>query len=393
MTMNLSKRCDFEVGDKVRVDALERSGTVAEIDNGRIALKFTESDCIFWSPCELVRRDVNQAKVLSDSGNKKADSLTEILNRENGVDGTDLVPELERSSIALDRDILKWQNLAEKINEQVIIVEEKLNDMEKKIKADESGIELLTQQSIMLASELSKIEPEYRSIRKVWSSIAEVKRENANIRSSLLEAGKKIERMESGKERLELNNEELRVKATLSVKKWKSSLTQRKIDTEEGVNHICESIRLLNVDNSRLTKNLDHETMAKEQKINNLQAAKDLTNLQLLQKEGVKEKLKILNEETSALIEKITFLEKAIAMLARGKAFKFVPTINIIEEFLSNLEKPQPERFTEEGMDSRSLGRIISDLCSQNNALKLELSEATSKLLKVMVESSTSDAF
>jgi len=47
MTMNLDKRCDFEVGDKVRVDALDRSGTVAEIDNGRIALKFTESDCIF----------------------------------------------------------------------------------------------------------------------------------------------------------------------------------------------------------------------------------------------------------------------------------------------------------------------------------------------------------
>jgi len=134
--------------------------------------------------------------------------------------------------------------------------------------------------------------------------------------------------------------------------------------------------------------------MAKEQKINNLQAAKDLTNLQLLEKEGVKENLKILNEETSALIEKITFLEKAIAMLARSKAFKFVPTINIIEEFLSTLEKPQAERFTyEEGMDYRSLGRIISDLCSQNNALKRELSEATSKLLKVMVESSTSEAF
>jgi len=166
------------------------------------------------------------------------------------------------------------------------------------------------------------------------------------------------------------------------------------MDTEEGVNHICESIRQLNDVNCRLTKDLDHETMAKEQKINNLQAAKDLTNLQLLEKEGVKENLKILNEETSALIEKITFLEKAIAMLARGRAFKFVPTINIIEEFLSDLEKPQAERFTyEESMDSRSLGRIISDLCSQNNALKLELSEATSKLLKVMVESSTSDAF
>jgi len=46
-------------------------------------------------------------------------------------------------------------------------VEEKLNDMEKKIKADESGIELLTQQSIILASELSKLEPEFKSIRKV----------------------------------------------------------------------------------------------------------------------------------------------------------------------------------------------------------------------------------
>jgi len=218
--MNFPKSCDFEVGDKVRVDALERSGTVAEIDNGRIALKFTESNCIFWSPCELVRREVNQAEALSDSEDKKPDSLIrEVLNLENGHDETDLVPELERSSIALDRDILKWQNLAGKINEQVINVEEKLNDMEKKIKADESGIELLTQQSIMLASELSKIEPEFKSIQKEWSSIAEVKRENANIRSSLVEAGEKIERMESGKERLELINEELRGKATLSVAK------------------------------------------------------------------------------------------------------------------------------------------------------------------------------
>jgi len=143
-----------------------------------------------------------------------------------------------------------------------------------------------------------------------------------------------------------------------------------------------------------LTKDLDDETKKKEQKMSNLQAAKDIAHLQLLEKERVKEKLKILNEETSALIEKIKFLEKALAMLARGKAFKFVPTINIIEEFLSNLEEPQADRFTsDETMNTGSLERIISDLCTRNNALKLELSEATSKLLKVMVESSTSDVF
>jgi len=47
MTIIFDGNCDFEVGDNVRVDALERNGTVAEIDNGRVGLKFAESECIF----------------------------------------------------------------------------------------------------------------------------------------------------------------------------------------------------------------------------------------------------------------------------------------------------------------------------------------------------------
>jgi len=161
-----------------------------------------------------------------------------------------------------------------------------------------------------------------------------------------------------------------------------------------GVNQICESIRQLNDDSSRLTNDLVDERKKQAEQIDNLQTAKDRTHLQLQDNEGMKETLKILKEETSALTEKITFLEKSIAMLARGKAFKFVPTINIIEEFLSKLENPDVDRVPiEETMDSRSLGRMISDLCTLNSALKQELSQATSKLLKVMVESSTSNAF
>jgi len=45
--MTINENCDFEVGDNVRVDALGRKGTVAEIDNERIALKFAGSDRIF----------------------------------------------------------------------------------------------------------------------------------------------------------------------------------------------------------------------------------------------------------------------------------------------------------------------------------------------------------
>jgi len=144
----------------------------------------------------------------------------EVLDREEGTEqGTHLIPELERSSVALDKCILKWQNSAEKVNEHVINVEQKLTDMENMIIADESGIELLTQQSIILASQLRKIEPAFEFIRKVKGSITDVKRENANIRFSLEEAGKKIENMKSSKEHFELHNGELREKASSSVAK------------------------------------------------------------------------------------------------------------------------------------------------------------------------------
>jgi len=91
--------------------------------------------------------------------------------------------------------------------------------MEKIIIANESGIELLTQQSIILAAHLRKIEPAFDSIGEVKSCIEEIKTENANIRSSLAEAGERIEKLKSSKQQFELQNSELQKKAAVTTEK------------------------------------------------------------------------------------------------------------------------------------------------------------------------------
>lgn len=159
------------------------------------------------------------------------------------------------------------------------------------------------------------------------------------------------------------------------------------------MNQVCEEIRQFNSDSSRLTKDLDHERKKQEEEIKKLAVVKDCIREQLQIREGIQEKVKVLRKGMSSKIENIMFLEKAIAMLARSKAFKFAPTVDIIEEFLSKLENKCADSVVpKKNEDIKTLGRMISALCDQNSALKQELSQATSKLLKVMVESST-DAF
>jgi len=159
------------------------------------------------------------------------------------------------------------------------------------------------------------------------------------------------------------------------------------------VNQICENIRQFNSDSSRLTKDLAHEKNKQEEDIKNLAIVKDCIREQIQVREGIQEKVKVLRQGMSSKIENIMFLEKALAMLARSKAFKFAPTVDIIEEFLSKLEHKSADTvIVKKNEDTKTLGRMISALCDQNSALKQELSQATSKLLKVMVESST-DAF
>jgi len=385
---------DFEIGDNVHVDALGMIGRVAEIDGGRVALKFAESDCIFWSPRELLRKAEWPSVSSSNSVQEVSEcSMREVRSSEYETEQAPaLVPELERTSIAFDKDILKWQNQTKEINKKVIDEENDLTDMEKIISANESGIELLTQQSIILAAHLRKIEPAFESIGKVKSFIEQIKSENTDLQSSLVDAGERIEKLKSSKQQFELQNSELQKKAAFTTEKWKTRLNQRRYDIDEGLNQVCESISILNIDTARLTKDFNHEIKKQEEDIKNLAVVKDCIREHLQEKEEIKEKVKILREGTSSKIENITFLEKAIAMLARSKAFKFVPTVNTIEEFLSQLENSGADTVvTEKNQDAQTLGRMISALCDQNSALKQELSQATSKLLKVMVESSTSN--
>lgn len=155
------------------------------------------------------------------------------------------------------------------------------------------------------------------------------------------------------------------------------------------MNQLCEKIREFNSDSNRLTKDLDQEKKKQEEEIKNLAVVKDCIREQLQIREGIQEKVRVLRKGMSSKIENIMFLEKARAMLARSKAFNFAPTVDTIEEFLSKLENSCANKVIKKNEDTKTLGRMITALCDQNSALKQELSQATSKLLKVMVESST----
>ena len=175
-----------------------------------------------------------------------------------------MVPELEKTSISFDKDILKLQNQTEKINKNVINEEKKLSDLEKIISANESGIELLTQQSIILAAHLRKIEPRFDSIGKVKSCIEESRFENANIQSSLVEAGERIEKIKSGKKQIELQNSELQKKMAIITEKVNTRLVKRRYDIEEELNQIGETISLFNGDTGLVTKDLHREREKQE---------------------------------------------------------------------------------------------------------------------------------
>jgi len=376
---------DVVVGDTVRVDMFGKNGTVVQIENRRIGLKLNESESVFWSPSELVRKDNEEAELV--------ECLTaEIGGREAGIgQDTPLVSELERTSIKCDKDILKWHNKTEKINSTVTEDEEKLVEMEKKIKTDESGIELLTQQSITLASKLKKKEPAFESLCKVKSCVADIKSNNVSVQSSISKTGERIEKLESSKLLLEKENGELQQVAVQTTAKWKTRLVQSRHDIEVKLNQVCEGIALFNDGTQRLTEKVEVEHKKQEQEKANLQAAKDRMREVFQENKEIKQTLEILRVERNAANEKITFLKRATAMVARGKAFKFIPTINTIEKFLSNLENADVDtEDVKKAQDPEILERMILDLCTQNNSLKLELSKATTKLLKLMVDTSTS---
>jgi len=154
----------------------------------------------------------------SNSEEEKAGCLAiEIRDPEERADqASDFIKELESSIAEFDKDIFKYENLTGKINESVKDIDDKITVMEKSIKADESGIEVLTQQSISLAAQLNKIEPEFESIQKAYSCIDDIKIENADIHSILAKVGKRMEKLKSSKELLEQHNRKLQNKAEFS---------------------------------------------------------------------------------------------------------------------------------------------------------------------------------
>jgi len=219
MAIIFDDNLDFEVGDYVYVDALEKGGIVAEIDKGRVALKFPETECIFWSPCELLRKADNPSLSSTNATEEISECSTrDVRDSKYEPEQTPaLIPELERTSMILDKDILELQSKTEEVNKNIINEEKNLTDNEKMISVNEYGIALLTQQSIILAAHLRKIEPKFESIGKVKSCIEEMKIENANIRSSLVDARERIEKLKNTKQGLELHNSELEKKATFTV--------------------------------------------------------------------------------------------------------------------------------------------------------------------------------
>lgn len=80
--------------------------------------------------------------------------------------------------------------------------------MERLVKIHESDIVSLTQQSIVIALQLNKVEPSLKSHLMLKSCIRDTENKNENVRSSLDEAGKGIEKLQSRKEQLETQNED-----------------------------------------------------------------------------------------------------------------------------------------------------------------------------------------
>jgi len=112
-------------------------------------------------------------------------------------------------------------------------------------------------------------------------------------------------------------------------------------------------------------------------------------------KQLIKEKKEIEHDRLMSIAEKkdmdqkITSLERDIAMWARGKVFNFVPKIShMVELEFKDAVSVHPE-CDMKVQNFNSVKRMICDLCMQNSCLKKELSKVTTNLVKLMFDNST----
>jgi len=292
---------------------------------------------------------------------------------------------LEKVSARLDRSIEKQEFKTRALNKAVVECEKEIARIERRILSEEAGIKLLTELSSSLSSQLCKLEPACDSINEVKNQISQIKHNSEGLRERVVESWRSLDELVKVKHNLKILNFKRRKKTAIILAKSRAHSIRGRFNSQEQLNTLSKSINDCKIRTERLTKKLQLELSKRDQEIRKIKEIKERLGKFYNEREGARRNIVTLKAQRNAAKKKLTSLQKDLISWAERKPLNLPSR----ETSLSTEDKIEPFVNIAHIRDIETLERIICDLSQKNNSLKKDLSEKTSKLLKLMVMHST----
>lgn len=383
---------DSVAGDSMK----EKNRPIVEID-GLPKSKYSESDFGYsYSGKQFLKK---RADPHLDSSSHKHDAnrrciAIKVNNKKisrSRVQTLNLLVKFKNANLQLDEDITKRKNHTENLVVDILKIKEGIDDMKWKIKMDVSEIELLEHEVALQVAEVEKITPGVKTVSKVKTCIIEIQSINKSLAARLAKATEWMAECKMKKDQIKVLNDYKWEIANISIKKWKVRFKMEKDNFEKEMNNLVEDIMEYEDVAQQLEKHVKHLLKNRDSKVNKVRQLHEHIEFLLEEKKDIKGKRVISIAENKTINEKISSLERDIAMWARGKLFNFVPKISFVHEIDFEDKDTIRSQSDTKGHNFSSIHSMICDLSMRNSSLKKELSKVTSKLLKLMLNDSVMD--